>query len=79
MINMKKVSVTIKDYKSCRGGMQSTTFLDERGNSVEIDNETLYYMFRFLMHWMIQNDEWENFEEKVLTPFPYYPRIKHED
>ena len=71
----KHLSVYLKDYKACRIGDKTCTFFDEFNNSIEIDSQTLYLMFRVMMQDLQRNKQWTNFEDGILWRYPGMDRI----
>lgn len=78
MLTTKHLKVHLKDYTSCRGGSESCTFYDEKGDCIEIESQTLYYMFRFMKRELEMTDEWDTFQKKALEPFEGMARIIEE-
>lgn len=79
MINTKTLSIYMQDYKACRGSKTSCTFIDDKNDSIEINSETLYLMFRFMMRELKNNDEWTAFEDGILWRYPGLSSIVEED
>jgi len=75
MLTTKNLSVYMQDYKACRGSKTSCTFIDDKNNSLEINSETLYLMFRFMMRELKRNDEWQEFENDILLRYQGMSKI----
>lgn len=59
----------MQDYKACRGSKTSCTFIDDKNDSLEINSETLYLMFRFMKRELERNNEWGGFEDSILVKY----------
>lgn len=79
MINTRHISLYVQDYKACRGSKTSCTFIDAKNDSLEVNSETLYMMFRFMMKELKRNGEWDALEESVLSHYPDMPKVIYED
>ena len=76
MINTKKLTLYMQDYKACRISNTTCTFFDDVNNSLEIDSETLYLMFRVMLRDIKNKGEWQSFESKILEKYPGMVGIK---